>query len=197
VIIVKVGGSLYNTPELAHWLSALAAYSLQQPIVIVPGGGPFADQVRVAQQYHHFNDETAHHMAIIAMKQFGLLLSSLAPSSQIINGNALPTSAFSIWLPDDELLTEPLLLKSWDSSADSIALLLADQLQAEQLLLIKHSSTHSTSIKELTADKIIDNGFAQLFSTLSIITKIIDYKAYTELSDTLSKSNNHLNLQLS
>ena len=95
MIIVKVGGSLYNTPELQHWLSALAAYSSQQTIVLVPGGGPFADQVRTAQTLHHFNDATAHHMAILSMKQFGLLISALIPDCQIIHTHDIPNKPFS------------------------------------------------------------------------------------------------------
>jgi len=196
VIIVKVGGSLYNTPELHHWLLALEEFSAQQSIVLVPGGGPFADQVRTAQELHHFDDDTAHHMAILAMKQFGLLLSALAPSCQTINTHDIPSTPFSIWLPDDKLLSESSLLKSWDISSDSIALWLASKLKAKQLFLIKYTSSHATSINELASKSIVDNGFAQLFANSNIDTKIINYQAYDNLSDYISNSNGQLSLQL-
>jgi len=196
VIIAKVGGSLYNTLELNYWLSALVECSAQQPIVLVPGGGPFADQVRLAQKLHHFDDSTAHHMAILAMKQFGLLLSTLVPACSTINTNDIPSSPFSVWLPDDDLLSESSLPKNWDISSDSIALWLATKLKAEQLLLIKRTSTHATSINELTSNSIIDNGFAQLFSRSNINTKIINYQAYDDLSACISNSNGQLSLHL-
>jgi len=196
VIIVKVGGSLYNTPELHHWLVALADYSSQQAIVLVPGGGPFADQVRTAQKLHHFDDGTAHHMAILAMKQFGLLISALMPSCQTVHTHDIPDKPFSVWLPDDELLSEPSLLKNWDISSDSIALLLATKLKAEQLLIIKRTSSHTRSIAELTFNSIIDKGFAQLFESSPIDTKIINYQAYDKLPNYIENPNNSLSLQL-
>lgn len=196
MIVVKVGGSLYNTPELVHWLSYLEKYSSQHPIVIVPGGGPFADQVRTAQSLHQFDDETAHHMAILAMKQFGLLLLALSPNCQAISTYDTPSAPLSIWLPDDSLLSEPSLTKSWDISSDSIALWLAAELNAKQLLLIKRTSHHVRSIKELTSHHIIDNGFAQLFSKVTVDTKIVPYQAYTDLADYILDSESNLSLHL-
>ena len=46
--VVKLGGSLAYASELPRWLSALAEGAGGRAI-IVPGGGPFADQVRHAQ----------------------------------------------------------------------------------------------------------------------------------------------------
>ena len=189
MIVVKIGGSLYNTAELKHWLTALADYSTQFPIVIVPGGGPFADQVRAAQKTHHFNDTTAHHMAILAMKQYGLLLSALEPLCQPSRTSEISSSAFSVWLPDDELLTEPSLTKNWDISSDSIALWLASKLGAEQLLLIKRAPNQIQSITELSSNAIIDSGFSGLFSNNPINTKIVNYQNYSKLPQILSCQN--------
>ena len=47
--IVKLGGSLLGAEELTHWLELLARYS-DGKIIIVPGGGIFADAVREAQK---------------------------------------------------------------------------------------------------------------------------------------------------
>ncbi|NOQ94188.1 MAG: delta 1-pyrroline-5-carboxylate synthetase [Methylophaga sp.] len=189
MIVVKVGGSLYNTPELTLWLSALVEYSTQQSIIIVPGGGPFADQVRTAQTVHHFNDEVAHHMAIIAMKQFGLLLQSHMPTCQPISTYEKPKTPLSIWLPDDELLAEPSLAKSWDISSDSLALWLSNQLNAEQLLLIKRAPIHTTSVKVLSSQSIIDSGFISLFSKHPATVKVINYQTSAHLADSISNPN--------
>lgn len=77
--IIKIGGSLYYRPELKRVL-AHAAGLVKAPhnAVIVPGGGPFADQVRRAQQRWLFADETAHQMALLAMRQYGLMLAALS-----------------------------------------------------------------------------------------------------------------------
>ena len=67
--VVKLGGSTASAAGMDAWIAALAGSGL--PLVIVPGGGPFADQVRQAQKRLGFSDGAAHAMAILAMDQFG------------------------------------------------------------------------------------------------------------------------------
>ena len=47
-------------------------------MVLVPGGGPFADAVRAAQPRMGFDDRAAHAMALLAMEQYGCALANLA-----------------------------------------------------------------------------------------------------------------------
>ena len=195
MIVVKLGGSLYNTSELKLWLQTLADTSLSMPIVIVPGGGPFADQVREAQTVHHFNDAAAHHMALIAMKQFGLMLTALEAKCQPFDA-LKPEQALSVWLPDDCLLSEPFLPQNWDLTSDSLALWLATKLQAEQLLLVKHVHVNTTSIQQLTRSHVIDRSFADLFAKHSIPTQIIHYQSYAGFVESVAKSDNETNLYL-
>lgn len=195
MIVVKLGGSLYNTPELKLWLQTLADTSPSTPIVIVPGGGPFADQVREAQTLHHFNDAAAHHMALIAMKQLGLMLIALKAKCQPFDARK-PEQPLSVWLPDDSLLSEPALIHSWDLTSDSLALWLASKLKAEQLFLVKHIHVSSTSIKQLTNQQVIDRRFTDLFADYSIPTRIIHYQSYTSFADTIAMSSNETNLCL-
>ena len=76
--IVKLGGSHANGPHIKDWLAAIAAEA--GAIVIVPGGGPFADAVRSAQASMGYDDSAAHAMALMAMAQFGRALQSLNPA---------------------------------------------------------------------------------------------------------------------
>ena len=45
-IVVKLGGSVVRSPELDAWLDALAKGAGR--IVVVPGGGALADEVRAS-----------------------------------------------------------------------------------------------------------------------------------------------------
>ncbi|MCG8046554.1 MAG: hypothetical protein N0C89_17320 [Candidatus Thiodiazotropha endolucinida] len=72
--VVKLGGSLFNSADLRDWLAVLAKAG---SLVIVPGGGPFADQVRLAQRLWQIDDSSAHLMALLAMEQFGRMLCGL------------------------------------------------------------------------------------------------------------------------
>jgi aspartokinase-like uncharacterized kinase len=195
VLVVKLGGSLYNTPELKLWLQTLADTSVSTPIVIVPGGGPFADEVREAQTLHHFNDAVAHHMALIAMKQFGLMLTALEAKCQPFNA-LKPEQALSVWLPDDSVLADPILPQSWDLTSDSLALWLASKLEAEQLLLVKHVHVSSASIQELTANHVIDRSFVDLFARHSIPTRLIHYQSYAGFAESIPNHGNEANLSL-
>ena len=59
-VVVKLGGSVVRSAELPAWLDAIAAS--RHPIVIVPGGGALADEVRAAQARLGFGDGAAHRM---------------------------------------------------------------------------------------------------------------------------------------
>ncbi|PCJ32402.1 MAG: delta 1-pyrroline-5-carboxylate synthetase [Gammaproteobacteria bacterium] len=188
-LIIKLGGSLYAKPELKHWLDALTEYSKQQDIIIVPGGGPFADQVRTAQTAHHFSDKTAHHMAIFAMKQFALLLNDLAVESSLFDSDRpLIKTPYSIWLPNDSLLNQSSLKHSWDLTSDSLALWLASHLNAEQLVLIKCTDINSNSIIQLSKDAVLDAEFANLFKQYSIPTKIVRHQQYADIPAALAQA---------
>ncbi|PHS24067.1 MAG: delta 1-pyrroline-5-carboxylate synthetase [Methylophaga sp.] len=177
MIIVKLGGSLFGTPELSSWMQTLVNYSKQVPIVIVPGGGPFADQVRLADSHYKLSDKAAHHMALLAMKQFGLLLADIQPNAQLIETNSRVRSSFSIWLPDDSLLQQSSLDHCWSVTSDTIALWLASKLTAKTLLLIKRAQTDTVSIASLMQEQIIDPAFSDIFAHNKVDTKILHYKS--------------------
>ncbi|MGZ5851302.1 MAG: amino acid kinase family protein, partial [Hyphomicrobium sp.] len=59
--VIKLGGSVAESGRLAAIVLIVAATRV--PVVVVPGGGTFADAVRVAQAELGFGDAVAHHMA--------------------------------------------------------------------------------------------------------------------------------------
>ena len=73
--IVKLGGSHAFSPHLKNWLDAIAGCT--GCAVVVPGGGPFADAVRMTQPRMGFDDRAAHEMAVLAMEQYGCALTNL------------------------------------------------------------------------------------------------------------------------
>lgn len=167
--VIKLGGSLFASPVLLSWLEALTQAARREPIIIVPGGGPFADQVRLAQQRHDIGDGAAHCMAILAMAQFGLLLHDLAPRSRPLHypcpsAGGAHDVGLHIWLPDAALFNQPGLPQSWAITADSLALWLAQQLEADALFLIKRRIPQQHTLSQLCRDGVIDQGFNTLLS---------------------------------
>lgn len=152
LMIVKLGGSLAGSADLSAWLAALD--SCRFPLVIVPGGGAFADAVRTMQAKMGFDDAAAHHLALIAMQQYGLALAALWPrlvcaATPAAIRRALRLGQVPCWSPAGMALNAP-LPKVWDVTSDTLAAWLAGMLKAERLLLIK--SVDPPAAAETAAD---------------------------------------------
>jgi 5-(aminomethyl)-3-furanmethanol phosphate kinase len=161
--VVKLGGSLFHSEHLRDWLKVLADSG---PLVLVPGGGPFADQVRQAQQQLQFDDSTAHLMALLAMEQFGHLLCGLQPeltaaTNQTEINEVLAQGDTPVWMPTKMVMADSGIQHSWDVTSDSLAAWLAKQLSADKLLLVKSLSLGSDrmTLKSLMQYDVIDAQF--------------------------------------
>ena len=165
--VVKLGGSTVRAAELESWIAALAGSKL--PVVIVPGGGLFADQVRETQIRMDFSDTAAHAMAILAMEQFGQVIldrdERLAPARSLQEmTRALDAGKVPVWLPSSLALSAPDIPVSWDVTSDSLAAWLAGKLGAKALLLIKQTGAFfgSDTIDSLATRGIVDACFAAM-----------------------------------
>jgi 5-(aminomethyl)-3-furanmethanol phosphate kinase len=140
--IVKVGGSLALNPEKLRALcTKLNEVSKKQGLIVVPGGGEFADVVRCLDMRFSLSSSVSHRMAILGMDQYGILLSDLIPNSVTVSKleeikHFLDLGRLPIFLPSNLLFKEDQLEKSWKVTSDSIAVYLADQLQALKVLLV-------------------------------------------------------------
>jgi aspartokinase-like uncharacterized kinase len=108
---------------------------------VVPGGGKFAQCVREADEQFSLSETTAHHMAILGMDQYGLLLADLMPNCQIaINIREVKNAICSliVFLPSKFMHLKEGLPNSWEVTSDSIAAYIAEKLEATKLLLIKN-----------------------------------------------------------
>jgi aspartokinase-like uncharacterized kinase len=141
VTVLKIGGSLLESDEAARLMRGLAA-SRPPQLVIVPGGGRFADEVRAAQKQHGFSDSIAHHMAMLAMEMAGAMLMDCAPGFAFAETEAGFAAAWQrhetpIWAPARMALASPEIPASWDVTSDSLAAWLAGHISATRLLLVK------------------------------------------------------------
>ena len=82
--VVKVGGGLAREAgdgALRALCRAIGDAGARHPLLVVPGGAAFADAVREHDSRFDLRPATAHRMAILAMEQFGWLLSDLIPGA--------------------------------------------------------------------------------------------------------------------
>ena len=134
--VVKVGGGLAREAgedALRALCAAIGEAGRRHRLLVVPGGGSFADAVRDCDRRYGLSDAAAHRMAILAMEQFAWLLSELIPG-------AVRTASFEgplpVWLPASARVDEQ-LPPSWDVTSDSIAAWAAREAGAGRLVLVK------------------------------------------------------------
>ncbi len=167
--VLKIGGSLYRHTELADVLAQAKHLSRASArCTIVPGGGPFADQVRVADKQWHLDEQTAHRMAILGMRQYGRLLASLSRLS-VYYSDEQSSERCAIWLPIDHptptcLAKIPRQQLDWDFTSDSIAICMADYIGAEYLVLVKAISVDQAG----SIANLVDKRFVGLMQDRSM-----------------------------
>ncbi|MEQ1486190.1 uridylate kinase [Methyloglobulus sp.] len=165
MIVIKLGGSLLQSGLFQQCLDKVESCYQGRTVVIVPGGGVFADQVRSLQQQLQFDDRTAHLMAILAMQQMALLIKGLKPRFKIaasiseINKQSNQHNAV-IWSPDVVELDNAEIPSSWDITSDSLAAWLAKTLDADELILVKSVNIDiDFDVLKLVQQQIVDVAF--------------------------------------
>jgi aspartokinase-like uncharacterized kinase len=180
IIIIKLGGSLSRSDTLVNCLNAVEKNYQGRAVVIVPGGGAFADQVRLAQQQWQFDDTTAHHMALLAMQQMALMFKGLKPDFAIADTvvaihDQLNRKKTVIWSPDIIELDNAGIEASWDITSDSLAAWLAKTLSATELILIKSAAIDvDLSLHQLAEQHIVDKAFCAFVAQASFKIHIVN-----------------------
>jgi aspartokinase-like uncharacterized kinase len=164
MIVIKLGGSLATANTLLHCLNSLEQNYQGKTVVIVPGGGAFAEQVRLAQQHWKFDDHSAHAMALLAMQQMAWLIKGLKANFVLAHSvHAIQQQCgqkILIWSPDIDELTQAGIPATWDITSDSLAAWLAKTLLADELIIVKSAAIDSTlSLEQLSDCGIIDKAF--------------------------------------
>jgi hypothetical protein len=159
-LVIKVGGGLLEHIDHLHRVvAAISDASRTSRLVVVPGGGPFADAVRRVDERLALGDEEAHWMAILGMDQYAHLLAARIDSATVVNGREqiadahragqIPVLAPSAWLKAADPLPH-----SWDVTSDSIAAWVAGELGAARLLLIKPPGARGPDLVDAHFEKI-------------------------------------------
>lgn len=160
--VIKIGGSLYGSRHLGEWLDTLDGHGASR-LVIVPGGGPYADQVRATDRQFNLDPTLAHNMAVLAMQQFGYLMASLCPRLRLANCREQIQACWdngkvAIWEPYNLVNQHCRLERTWGVTSDSLAAWLAEYLSVEQLLFVKSAAVtlSEVSLHELQRHGSID-----------------------------------------
>jgi 5-(aminomethyl)-3-furanmethanol phosphate kinase len=143
LVVIKVGGGLARIPGALERVSArLAKAGAAYPLVVIPGGGPFADAVRAFDAELGLSSETAHWMAILAMDLYGHVLADQIAGAELVHepgaiSDVVCRGKVAVLAPYGWMRAADVLPHTWGVTSDSIAAFIAGALDAERLVLIK------------------------------------------------------------
>lgn len=173
-IVIKLGGSLQGSAALAAWLDEIVRHGTGL-VFIVPGGGRYAENVRVAQARQGFGDDSAHRQAIEAMLKSAEEIIHLAPHLKLVRSmDAIPSvmqaGDIPVAVAMDDWLQAAEIQASWNWTSDSLALWLARKLDAERMLLVKSlvPEAKQLDVDQAAAQGIIDTAFPSLLNVCGL-----------------------------
>jgi aspartokinase-like uncharacterized kinase len=161
-VVVKLGGSLLTRGrELVRFLSDYAKKN-ELSLVIVPGGGLFAEAVKKLSEQINVSDGTAHWMAVLAMHQYGLFLADGEPEIPVVESIAEIQHAdhICIVLPYKILEADDSLPHTWAVTADTIAAFITHKLGEKTVIKVTDvdgiSDENGSLIKEIPPNELIE-----------------------------------------
>lgn len=187
--LVKIGGSLIKYPrKLRELCRLLGDLSRVYKLIVVPGGGEIVDIIRKYYLELELSDDSTHWMAILAMDQYGIMLSDMIPNSKptaLIKRSLLycKRKTLPIILPFRYIYKVDPLKHSWDITSDSIAAYIAKILGADRLILVKdvdgiyyeNEVLNEVSIEWLkNHDSCVDKYFPYIIEKMSIECYIVN-----------------------
>jgi aspartokinase-like uncharacterized kinase len=159
--VVKVGGSLYDLPELGTCLQSWLKKAPRPDVLLVPGGGPTADVIRKFDRIHQLGEERAHWLALHSLQLNADFLKTLLPSAAVVDhpGQAAGTcilNAFAFMSRDGRLP------HCWAVTSDSIAARAAIVFGADHLILLKSATIPEDMDWEQASERgFVDAWFAR------------------------------------
>ena len=188
--VVKVGGSLFDLPDLGqrlrHWLAA------QPPAhnVLIAGGGPLVEQIRTWHAEEPIEDAAAHWMCVDLLTVTAHMLHAWMPEIPLVEDDCLLCQRVgelgatifgpAPWMRHSEPgLPGTWLPSNWETTSDSIAGRLAAALLADEFVLMKSALPRRKTSRELSALAAvgyIDSVLAQMAPELPP-TRLVNLRA--------------------
>ena len=179
MIVVKVGGSLYDLPDLGVRLRAFLA-SLDPPRLVIPGGGPTADVVRAFDRDHGLGPVVAHWLALRACAMNAWFLRELLPTSEVVDH---PHACPSLGILDPHAFAladegrEGCLPHHWEATSDSVAARVAEVAGAD--LVVLKSIDIEGDWERVARDGHVDPIFPGIVARASLRVRAVNLRTWS------------------
>jgi probable H4MPT-linked C1 transfer pathway protein len=163
-LVIKVGGGLLaHADHLDRVLASIADVARTRRVLVVPGGGPFADVVRDVDGRLGIGNDAAHWMAILGMDQYAHLLASRMADGYVVCDRdeieaahvrrQIPVLAPFRWLDAADPLPH-----TWEVTGDSIAAWIAGEVHASRLVLVKPPGARGSTLVDAHFEHALSPG---------------------------------------
>jgi 5-(aminomethyl)-3-furanmethanol phosphate kinase len=184
-IVVKVGGSLFDLPDLGPRLCRWLKQEPTREVLLVPGGGPAAEAIRTLDRTHGLGEEAAHWLALRALAINAALLAALVPGSCVIDGPDLAElvweqgrvpvlDAFAFCEADDA--NDDHLPHTWAVTSDSVAARAAVVLNATELVLLKSAAPPAGDAAAWAASGYVDEWVPRVLDGTGVRLRTVDLR---------------------
>jgi len=173
VIVVKVGGSLFDHPGLGPGLNHYLDPLLQTgPVTLVPGGGRFTDAVRDYDRVHHLGEEAAHWLALRSLSVSALFLASFLKQDGLSILDCYDFARADDGRPGS-------LPYSWSVTSDSVAARAAVVGNASRLVLLKSVDVPpGTPWEETAARGWVDPHLPAVVAAHGLTVEVVNFRRW-------------------
>ena len=155
-VVIKIGGSLFSTSGWQHAVQSLITHESlsNHSVVILAGGGPLVDGLRVIDANSSLPAPLMHNLALEAM---GITAQLLAATLKLPLAEE-ETGVSPVVLDIRKRDTTGSLPHSWDTTSDSIAAAIATSTESA-LLLVKSTPPPTDDFECLASTGWVDQSF--------------------------------------
>lgn len=172
VTVLKLGGSLFDLPDLAPRLLEISQIAGCSHPVVVPGGGGFAEEIRKLDQQHGFEVEQSHALSIYSLSLSSRFVAGLSSRFfRVKSGTELEATWSEGSLPILDVaeftVAHAPLPSSWEVTSDSIAAWIASLHPKSKLILLKSVELpQKISMEAAASAGIVDGHFPHMAASL-------------------------------
>jgi aspartokinase-like uncharacterized kinase len=187
-VVVKIGGSLFDVPDLGHRLRRWLDASGLIRVVLVPGGGPLADAVRALDRRQNLGEEASHWLALQAMGVSASFLARILPGGVVVRDLA---ECPQCWLQKLTPILDALpfavadegkpgcLPHSWEVTSDSLAARVAVVLGGGRVILLKSTALpEAVDWSEAGRRGFVDRHFGQLVRGSAVEVQVVNLRTW-------------------
>jgi aspartokinase-like uncharacterized kinase len=178
MLVAKVGGSLYDLPDLGARLRGWVG-ECADDVLLVPGGGPLADAVRALDRTHALSEEASHWLALGAMALAARFLARLLPGSRevsdprCVQGCCLLDALAFVRADEGRLGCLP---HCWAATSDTVAARAAEVAGAAELVLLKSMEFAGDDWDDAARTGFVDHLFASVVRRGRLRVRVVNLR---------------------